>query len=119
MKNMRRLFLTVGIILFASFAAYGYEGNAAKKLIHFGWSRPLTPDEIFKTDINEFNAHCPFDGIGLYPVITIKREDQTIEYNMSKAAGDPQMITKEELQEWIPALKYLRGHPIRLLPIHK
>ncbi|MBO4490407.1 MAG: hypothetical protein J5944_03480 [Lentisphaeria bacterium] len=108
MKNMRRLFLTVGIILFASFAAYGYEGNAAKKLIHFGWSRPLTPDEIFKTDINEFNAHCPFDGIGLYPVITIKREDQTIEYNMSKAAGDPQMITKEELQEWIPALKYLR-----------
>ena len=107
MKNMRRLFLTVGIILFASFAAYGYEGPAAKKLIYFGWSGPTTVDEILKTDLEDFDRNCPFDGMGIAPWIKLHGDENT-EYSLSRVAGEPRMLSWDDFKEWVTALRRLQ-----------
>ena len=108
MGNMRRGLLTACAILSVNFALYGYNEPRTKKLIHFGWSAPSTAEEIFKTDIKEFDANCPFDGIGIYPVITLKRGEKTVLYDPYRAAGNPQMLTKDDLKGLIPAFRHLQ-----------
>jgi len=105
---MKRLLLAACAIMSVNSAICGYHDPCAKKLIHFGWSAPSTAEEIFKTDLKEFDANCPFDGIGIYPRITLKRGEKTIEYDPYRAAGNPQMLTREDLKELIPAFRHLQ-----------
>ena len=108
MKSMKHLILTVCAILSVNVALFGYTSPAEKKLIYFGWCCPRTAEELLKTDIGEFDAHCPFDGIGIYPVVTIQRDGKTVSYNPAWSAGNPPLLKWEDFQEMVPALRRLQ-----------
>ena len=107
-KGKTSLILAVCALLSVSCTVYGYTEPGKKKLIHFGWSAPSTVEQFLKTDIRDFDARCPFDGIGIYPSLNLKRDGKIVRYNPVRAAGDPQLLTWEDCEEWIPVLRRLQ-----------
>lgn len=108
MSVSKQLLLTVCALLSVNCAVYGYMNPREKKLIHFGWSAPATVDRMRNTDLKDFDKHCPFDGISIYPVFNLKRDGKTFTYSPSRFSGVPQMLTWEECEEWVPALRRLQ-----------
>ena len=108
MSSMKHLILTVCAILSVNFALHGYTNPAEKKIIHFGWCYPRTAEELLKLDLREFEAHCPFDGIGIYPHITLQQDGKTVSYNPARSAGNPPLLKWEDLQELVPGLRRLQ-----------
>ena len=78
-----------------------------KKLIHFGWN---TPGRVahYQRPLNELTEDAPFDGVGIWISVDLKRDGKTITYNFGSAKGAPQMIYKEDFNEWIPAIRRLQ-----------
>ena len=85
---------------------------AEKKIIHFGWVAPFAPKEFLECDLADLDSTCPFDGIGLYAYLDLKRDGKVIQYRLPWQVGAPQMLTEEDFQELIPA--YLRLQQTRL-----
>ena len=109
MKSTNRLILTVCALLAMHLAVYGYTDPAAKKIIYFGWSGPSTAEDFLNMDLRELDAHCPFDGIGIPPVFPIiNRDGKTILYTPTWAAGNPPVLTWENLTGLVPALRRLQ-----------
>ncbi len=82
--------------------------SSEKKLIHFGWVAPSQPDQFLKSDLKDLDETCPFDGIGLYPDLKLKRGDKVISYYLPRQVGAPQMLTKEDFKDFIPAFRRLQ-----------
>lgn len=108
MKKQNWMFLTVCAILSASFTLCGYGEPSAKKLIYFGWSKPDTVEEMPSSDLEEFGKSCPFDGIGIAPMIMLKRGSEIIKFDPARAADMTEVLTREDVAEWITALRRLQ-----------
>ncbi len=76
-----------------------------KKIIHFGFVSPSTPEQIVEKALKNIDANCPFDGIGINPVIKLKRDGKTFDYHPLHQVGAPYLLTKEDFAELIPMFR--------------
>ena len=83
MKYQRYLLLVLAyaFLLLPSAAFSRRVPNDQKKIIHFGFVSPSTPDHMVMEALKNMDATCPFDGIGINPIIKLKRGGKTIVYN--------------------------------------
>ena len=79
--------------------------SGQKKIIHFGFVSPSTPEQIVGEDLAKLDATCPFDGIGINPVIKLTRDGKTFDYHPLHHVGSPYLLTKEDLGELIPMFR--------------
>ena len=82
--------------------------NGQKKIIHFGFVTPSTPEQIVKEALKNIDATCPFDGIGINPVIKLKRDGKTFDYHPLHQVGSPHLLAKEDFAELIPMFRKLQ-----------
>ncbi len=73
-----------------------------KKIIHFGFVSPSTPEEVMDEGFKNLDAHCPFDGIGINPAVKITRDGKTFTYYPLHHVGAPYLLSKEDFAEQIP-----------------
>ncbi|OQC12924.1 MAG: hypothetical protein BWX73_02644 [Lentisphaerae bacterium ADurb.Bin082] len=78
-----------------------------KKLIHFGWVAPSTIEHFNDSTIEQLNEG-PFDGLGIIPSLKLNRNGEVISYYLPRAVGAPQILTEEDLKDWVPAIKRLQ-----------
>ncbi|MBP5638084.1 MAG: hypothetical protein J6X55_01290 [Victivallales bacterium] len=107
MKCHKSLFLilTCVLLLVSSGALSRRVPNEQKKIIHFGFVSPSTPEKIVEGALKNLDATCPVDGIGINPVIKLKRGDKTIVYQPLSQVGSPYLLVKEDLAELIPMFR--------------
>ena len=82
---------------------------AQKKIIHFGFVSPSTPDQLTDDALKNVDATCPFDGIGINPVINITLDGKPFTYHPLHHVGAPYLLQKEDFKELIPAFKRLQN----------
>ncbi|MBQ6472682.1 MAG: hypothetical protein IJJ33_11910 [Victivallales bacterium] len=82
--------------------------SAQKKIIHFGFVSPSSPELFTEEAMKKLEGNCPFDGIGINPVIRLQREGKTIVYQPLHHVGSPYLLTKEDFRELIPAYRKLQ-----------
>ena len=99
------LLLAVAILLFSHDAFSRRVPSGQKKIIHFGFVSPSTPEQIVAEDIRKLDATCPFDGIGINPVIKLTRDGKTFDYHPLHHVGSPYLLTKEDFSELIPMFR--------------
>ena len=79
-----------------------------KKIIHFGFVSPSAPELFTGEALKKLNGNCPFDGIGINPVIRLQRDGKTIVYHPLHHVGSPYLLTKEDFRDLIPAYRRLQ-----------
>lgn len=102
--NIGKSFLLAATLLASALTA---REMPEKKLIHFGWN---TPEKLqhFQAPLADLEETAPFDGIGIYLNLTLKRDGKDVHYSVGRALGSPQMLREEDFAEWIPAIKRLQ-----------
>ncbi|MBR6374178.1 MAG: hypothetical protein IKS20_13450 [Victivallales bacterium] len=110
MKYHKYLFLVLAyaFLILPSVAFSRRVPNEQKKIIHFGFVSPSTPDHVVMGALKNVDATCPFDGIGINPVIKLKRGGKTIIYNPLSQVGAPHLLAKEDFAELIPMFRKLK-----------
>ena len=103
------LLVACAALLSLTSAASGLRVPASqKKVIHFGWVAPTQPDQLLNCDLKDLEENCPFDGIGIRIDLKIKRDDKTIRFYASREVGSPNVLTKEDFKDYIPAFRRLQ-----------
>ena len=106
MKHFQQYLLLVFAILLLSHDAFSRRvPSGQKKIIHFGFVSPSTPEQIVEEDLEKLDATCPFDGIGINPVIKLTRDGKTFDYHPLHHVGSPYLLTKEDFSELIPMFR--------------
>ena len=107
MKHFNCLFLllTCTVLLSLQEATARRVPKTQKKIIHFGFVSPSTSEQIVDEALKKLDATTPFDGIGINPVIKLKRGDKTIVYHPLHQVGAPHLLVKEDFAELIPMFR--------------
>ena len=106
MKHFHQYLLLAFAILLLSHDAFSRRvPSGQKKIIHFGFVSPSTPEQIVGEDLAKLDATCPFDGIGINPVIKLTRDGKTFDYHPLHHVGSPYLLTKEDFGELLPMFR--------------
>ena len=102
------LLFACAMVMFAHDALCRRVPPAQKKIIHFGFVSPSTPDQLTEEALKKVDATCPFDGIGINPVISITVDGKPFTYHPLHHVGAPHLLHKEDFKELIPAFRGLQ-----------
>jgi len=100
------LILVLAVVLMPVFPVRG----AAGKLLYFGWKVPQFL-RGWQVPVEKLEQELPFDGLGINPILELKRGGKTVRYFLSQARVKDKsavQLEKGDLAPWIEAFEKLK-----------